>query len=540
MSQKNGDHEKQGVADSPRGLMFTSSIDLQKASPGQALQIKDEQFKHAERVKDFAIFTLDRNGHVQSWNTVAEIMEGYRVEEIVGKHFSCFYTEEDRSAGKPEELLKMATAEGQITDQGWRVRKDGGLFWAEEMIAALHDEKGNLQGFSKVTRDISGRKETEEALRASEEYYRTLFANNPSMLFTLNVELTMLSVSPLGASFLGYIPAELEGQSIQILIHKDDRTSVTDQLQWCQKNPNQVHRLQFQTVRKNGSRVWVLEIAQGVYDKHGSLNILVVCQDISDLKHAEEEIQRLNAEMAARAAELEVANKELESFNYTVAHDLRQPLNVLSMVCQKIKTLYNDETSKEHMADVQTIYEATLRMDNLIGVLLNFSRIGYVEPLRAKVDLSRMAHEAVTELIQAEPERQVDFRIADGITSYVDASLLRLVLANLLGNAWKYTREQEKAVIEFGVADIDGVPTFFVRDNGSGFVKEDADRLFVPFQRLPGAEKAIGFGIGLATVERIIRRHGGRVWAESELGKGATVYFTISAQNATLQPHRGH
>ena len=109
-----------------------------------------------------------------------------------------------------------------------------------------------------------------------------------------------------------------------------------------------------------------------------------------------------------------------------------------------------------------------------------------------------------------------------------------MVLDNLIGNAWKYTREQEKVVIEFGVADIDGVPAYFVRDNGSGFVKEGADRLFVPFQRLPGAEKAIGFGIGLATVERIIRRHGGRVWAESELGKGATVYFTISAQDVTL------
>lgn len=487
-----------------------------------------------ERQKDFAIYTLDIEGHVQSWNTGAEIMEGYRVEEIVGRHFSCFYTEEDTKAGKPEEQLKMATAKGQITDLGWRIRKGGGRFWAEVIITALHDAEGNLQGFSKVTRDISERKETDDALCLSEDYYRNLFANNPTMLFFLDAELTTLQVSPIGASFLGYTPAELEGHSVLVLVHEDDRLSVAEQLQWCLKNPNQVHRLQFQTVRKNASRVWVLEIAQGVYDIHGSLNILVVCQDISDLKHAEEEIQRLNADLAARTAELEASNKELETFNFTVAHDLRQPLNLLSMICQKLLMQCGEDRMEESRADLESIHKVTLRMDKLIAALLTFSRIGYVEPLRVEVDLSRMAHEAVMEIVQTEPERQVEVRIADGVKSYADANLLRLVLDNLLGNAWKYTKEQQNPVIEFGVADIDGVPAYFVRDNGSGFVKEGADRLFVPFQRLPGAEKVIGFGIGLATVERIIRRHGGRVWAESEVSKGTTVFFTISAQGETL------
>ena len=515
--------------------MSTPKIHLEKARLGQKIAKEDEQLRiQVERLKDFAIYTLDINGHVQSWNAGAERMKGYRIEEIIGKHFSCFYTEEDISAGKPEEELKKAAANGQINEEGWRVHKDGGRFWAEVIITALHDERGNPLGFSKVTRDISGHKKTEDASRVSESYYRTLFADNPSMIFTLNTDLTTLLVSPLGASFLGYTAAELEGQSMLVLVHKDDHPKVVEQLRWCLKNPSHVYRLQFQTVRKDGSRVWVLEIAQGVYDIHGTLNILVVCQDVSDLKRAEEEIGRLNADLAARAAELEASNKELETFNYTVAHDLRQPLNLLSLLCQKINLQFGEETPKEHMADVQTIHEVTLRMNKLIGALLDFSRIGYVEPLLTAVDLSTMAHEVAAELAQIEPERHVDLRIADGLMSYVDASLLRIVLDNLLGNAWKYTRGQEKVVIEFGVTDIDGMSTYFVRDNGGGFVKEDADRLFVPFQRLPGAEKAIGFGIGLATVERIIRRHGGRVWAESELGKGATVYFTLSAQDITL------
>jgi len=504
--------------------MSTPVVDLEKTF---------EELRKAwnERLKDFAVFTLDINGYIRSWNSGAERTKGYRVEEIIGKHFSCLYTEEDRRAGKPEENLKKAAANGQITIEGWRVKKDGSKFWAELIITALHDQNGNPQGFIKVTRDATNRKtaeDAEDALRISEWYYRNLFAENPSMIFILNSKLTTLSVTPLGAGFLGYTPAELVGQSMLVLVHSDDRPTVAEQLRWCLNYPNQVHRLQFNTVRKDGSRIWVLEIAQGVYDTHGALTILVVCQDISDLKLADEETRKLNADLVARTAELEVSNKELETFNYTVAHDLRQPLNVLSMVCQKLKIA--EDLPEESQVDVETIYQTTLRMDNFVRTLLEFSRMGYVEPLRTEVDLSQMAHEVVTELAQTEPERQVVFRIADALLSYADPSLLRAVLENLLGNAWKYTREQEGVVIEFGVAEVDGEPAYFVRDNGSGFEKDDTDRLFVPFHRLPGAEKATGFGIGLATVERIIRRHGGRVWAKSELGKGATIYFTLSKQ----------
>ena len=153
--------------------------------------------------------------------------------------------------------------------------------------------------------------------------------------------------------------------------------------------------------------------------------------------------------------------------------------------------------------------------------------MGHVEPRRDKVDLSELAHEVVTMLKQTAPERQVDFRITGGITADGDANLLRSVLDNLLGNAWKYTGMLEEALIEFGVTESDGKPVYFVRDNGAGFDNSDMDKLFVPFKRLPGTEEFRGFGIGLATVERIIRRHGGRMCAEGEPGKGATFYFTL-------------
>jgi len=167
-------------------------------------------------------------------------------------------------------------------------------------------------------------------------------------------------------------------------------------------------------------------------------------------------------------------------------------------------------------------------MNRLIDALLNFSRMGQVEPHREMVDLSAMAHEVAVELKITEPWRRVTFHIADGVGAEGDASLLRVVMDNLFGNAFKYTGMREEAVIEFGIKEIDRRLVYFVSDNGAGFDITDADKLFIPLQRLPGAEKYRGFGIGLATVQRIIERHGGKVWAVGENGKGSTFYFTLN------------
>ena len=256
---------------------------------------------------------------------------------------------------------------------------------------------------------------------------------------------------------------------------------------------------------------------------------VVTLTDISERMRAEKEIERLNSDLAAHTAELEAANIELEAFNYTVAHDLRNPLNVVSSYCQAIKEMCGSGLDAQCRHYLQEAYDGTVRMNRLIEALLDFSRLTHAELKREEVDLSRMAKEAAGELKKSDVERMVEVRIADGIVANGDAILLRVVLVNLLDNAWKYTGIRKETVIEFGAKEIDGEPVCFVRDNGAGFDNADADRLFVPFQRLPGAEECRGFGIGLATVERIIRRHGGRVWAEGEPGKGATFYFTLQA-----------
>lgn len=385
----------------------------------------------------------------------------------------------------------------------------------------------NQRGLSKVTHAITGQTTVEDALRFSEARYRALYYDNPTMIVTLDAELTMLSVNPFCASQLGYMIEELEGRSVLMLFHDDDRSAVAGQLQICLQHPHQVHRWQFRKVRKDGVQLWVEETAQAVFDLSGALNILVVCQDVTERKRAEEEIERLNTSLAARAADLEASNQELEAFNYTVAHDLRNPLNVISSYCQVFKEMCADKLDKQCLHYLQEAYAGTLRMNRLIEALLDFSRLSHAKLNWEKVDLSTVAKEVAEELKGTEMTRRVSFLIADGIVVDGDAVLLRVVLANLLGNAWKYTATRDEGVIEFGIREFDGKQACFVRDNGTGFDDAAAEKIFTPFQRLPGAEECRGFGIGLATVERIIRRHGGTVSAEGVPGKSATFWFTV-------------
>jgi len=254
----------------------------------------------------------------------------------------------------------------------------------------------------------------------------------------------------------------------------------------------------------------------------------VIVRTVGSLKRAEETNQALNLDLQHRAAELEAANKELESFSYSVSHDLRAPLRSidgfsLALLEDNVDRL--DTAGKDYL---QRIRGASERMAQLIDDLLNLSRVARRAITRETVDLSAMADSIVGELQRAEPERRVDFSAKKSLTVDGDERLLRVALENLLGNAWKFTAKSGQPKIELGVMQDNGSPAYFVRDNGAGFDMAYADKLFGPFQRLHAMAEFTGTGIGLATVQRIVHRHGGRVWAESEVGKGATFYFTLN------------
>ena len=342
-----------------------------------------------ESIKDYAIFTLDPEGHVTSWNAGAERFKQYRADEIIGKHFSVFYPPEDIASGKPARELELAAREGRIEDEGWRVRKDGTRFWANVVITALR-ENGGLVGFAKVTRDLTERMQNEERLRA--------------------------------------------------------------------------------------------------------------------------------------------AVTELDAFAYSVSHDLRAPLRSIDGFSQILLEDYADKLDDTGKHALERVRAATQRMGGLIDDLLKLSRVSRGEMRKETVDLSALAT-SIARDFRAEG-RDVDITIAPGLVVQGDPRLLRIALENLLGNAWKYTSQRSDARIEVGLLEERGERgerIFFVRDNGAGFDMRYADKLFGAFQRLHSASEFEGTGVGLATVHRIVRRHGGRIWAEAKVNEGATFYFTVGA-----------
>lgn len=232
--------------------------------------------------------------------------------------------------------------------------------------------------------------------------------------------------------------------------------------------------------------------------------------------------------LAARAADLETANNELQAFSYAIANDVMISLLSIADNAKTIQDMYCDKDDQQCMSYTRRIYEKTKALGQLIGVMLDFFRPVKTELRRETVNLSQLAFEAADKFRKMKPERKVTLKIADGVKADCDRNLMRVVMNNLLDNAWKHTAKRPEAVIEFGVQEVEGKPAYFVRDNGTGFNMAHADKLFRPFQRLPDAQDFPGRGIGLATVDRNIRRHGGKVWAESEVGKGATFYFTLS------------
>uniref|UniRef100_A0A831XFH0 histidine kinase n=1 Tax=Geobacter metallireducens TaxID=28232 RepID=A0A831XFH0_GEOME len=250
-------------------------------------------------------------------------------------------------------------------------------------------------------------------------------------------------------------------------------------------------------------------------------------QEVEQRTRAQEEICWLNDDLERQKTALMAANRELESFGFSVSHDLRAPLRHIEGFSTVLLEDCGDRLDDDGKGYLDRIVASCRRMDELITDLLNLSRLSQGEVRRERVDLSAMAAVVAEELRRGEPQRRVDIRIGPGLSAICDPSLVRIMLENLLGNAWKYTARKDQGVIEFGAAGEGGETVFFVRDNGAGFDMSQVERLFVPFQRLHPAGEFEGTGIGLATVRRIAVRHGGRVWAEGDPGTGATFFFTL-------------
>lgn len=337
-----------------------------------------------------------------------------------------------------------------------------------------------------------------------------------------------IEVNPAFCSFLGYTTDELMQLSSEEITHPDDRDQVRLLRDEARKRRATSYAIDKRYLRRDGATIWGRVSSNWFYDDDGKpVYALAVIQDITDRKRIEAALRESEANLANHALELEAANRELEAFNYTVSHDLRSPLTSIGGFCEVLTGLGKGHLDDQCKSIIRHISGTVRYMDQLIETLLNFSRLSQCKMTRATVDLSAVAKAVATQLKMRDPHRQVDFIIPGKVVVEGDAKLLREVLDNLMDNAWKYTGKQETALIEFGVFETNGKTAYFVRDNGPGFDMTQADRLFIPFHRLHSREEFAGHGIGLSSAKRIILRHGGRIWAEGERGKGATFYFTL-------------
>jgi PAS domain S-box-containing protein len=383
-------------------------IILRKQSE-EDLRISSQRYHQlVEEVKDYSIIMLDVDGNVLVWNKGAEKIKGYKEEEILGKSFVCFYTEEDIKIDKPRKFLEKAALEGRSHDEGWRIRKGGEKFWADVVFTAIYEDDHKLLGFSKITRDVTERKKLEEERRI------------------ISIKL-------------------------------------------------------------------------------------------------EERIK----EVAIRTSQLEMANKELEAFSYSVSHDLRTPLRAISGYSIMLKEDYESKLDEEGNRVIRNIMTNAKMMGQLIDDLLAFSRLGRKELIRTEVNMQLLATNVVNELLQNELEKDYRININSLHTAEADQGMIKQVLINLVSNAIKYSSKKAGPEIEIGSRDEETKTIYYIKDNGVGFDMAYSGKLFGVFQRLHSQEEFEGTGVGLALTKRIIDKHNGEIWAEGLENIGATFYFSL-------------
>ncbi|HLB83024.1 MAG TPA: PAS domain S-box protein [Gemmatimonadales bacterium] len=468
-------------------------------------------------VRDYAIFMLDGAGRVLTWNTGAQRLKAYGAEEIIGKHFSCFYPEEAVEAGKPARLLALAARDGRVEDEGWLVRRDGSRFWADVIITALRDSDGSVIGFAKVTRDLTEQRRADQALHESEERFRLLVESvKDYAIFMLDPAGRVVSWNAGAEAIKGYAAEDILGQHFSVFYPPEA----------VARGEPQAHldvalregRLEDEgwRVRKDGSRFWADAIITAIRDAAGVLiGFGKVTRDLTVRRRMEDQLAQSNA--------------ELERFSYSVSHDLRAPLRAINGYAQAVLEDSAAALDAEGQRHLGIIRDSAKRGGELIDALLNFSRLGRQTLSVEPVDLTELARSVVDELRKAAGTEQMDTIVDPLPPTKGDRTLLRQVFANLVGNAFKFSRGRPHPQIEIGARRESNAVVYYVKDNGVGFDMRYADKLFGVFQRLHRADEFEGTGVGLALAQRIIQRHGGRIWADAKVDGGATLFFTLPA-----------
>jgi PAS domain S-box-containing protein len=475
------------------------------------------------------LVTISPEGRITDVNEATVRATGVSREALVGSHFSDYFTEPDRA----EAGYKVVLSKGEVRDYPLTLHHVSGRAIHVLYNATIYrDDMGTVQGVFAAARDVTERKRAEEALQRAQE--RLLLSQQAAGIghFSWDIRNNVNEWSEELMALYGLPPDGFGGkyESWRERVFPDDRAEAHAAIERSLTGGEFLQ--DFRVVWPDGSVRWLHARAKVFFSEDGKpLRMVGVNMDITERKQAEEAIRRLNAELEERVRQrtdqLEAANKELEAFAYSVSHDLRAPLRAIGGFSQLLEEDYGGRLDAEGRRAIARIVAGTRTMGQLIDDLLKLSRVSRGELRRERVDLSEIARDVAAGHRRLEPDRKVEVVIAPGAVVEGDSQLLRVAMENLLGNAFKFTARRHEARIEFGVERNGEALVYFVRDNGAGFDATYAGKLFEAFQRLHTAAEFPGTGIGLATVQRILHRHGGRAWAEGAVDGGATFRFTL-------------
>ncbi|MFP4165053.1 MAG: PAS domain S-box protein [Chitinispirillaceae bacterium] len=414
----------------------------------------------------------------------------------------------------------LKTGEPYNLEYRFRRASDGTYRWFIGRALPVRDEKGRITKWFGTCTEIQDLKEAQEALQRSEERFRTMADNISQLAWMADPKGWIFWYNKRWYDYTGTTLEQMQGWGWRKVHHPDHVTRVVKRIQhsW---DTGELWEDTFPLRSTEGEYRWFLSRAVPIRDEKGNIvRWFGTNTDVTDQLEIEEKLRQ-------RTGELADSNRELESFSYSVTHDLRSPLRTMRGFSEFLLEDYSDKLDSEGQDYLRRIMGGADKMDSIINDMLTLTRISRQEVVKQEMDLSDMAQFIVNEMRENEPDRQVNVFIQKGVTVKGDARLMNLAMTNLLGNAWKYTSKTENARIEFGKYEKNGEDGFFVKDNGVGFSMENAEKLFKPFQRLHSERDFSGTGIGLPIVDRVIRKHGGKIWAEGGEGKGAAFYFTL-------------
>ena len=477
-----------------------------------------------DAVTDYAIFLLDPDGHILTWNRGAQRLKGYAPGEIIGRHFSIFYTVPDRERHHPEDELRQAVDSGRYEEEGWRIRKDGSRFWANVVITALFDDDGRHIGFTKVTRDFTERRAAEEQLRLNEERFRLLIDSvRDYAIYMLDPEGRVVSWN-LGAQRLkGYSADEIVGKHFSIFYPPDARESGHPEQELrtaleCGRYEEENWR-----VRKDGTRIWANVVLTPIHDGEGRLlGFAKVTRDLTERRKLEEE-----RELAFER--LQRSNKDLQEFAMVASHDLQEPLRKIQMFGEQLRTDFGAVLPDDARDYLERMQKAADRGRSLIQGLLAYSRV----TTRAQPAVPTALGEIVRDVVGDLDARiaTVGGRVVVGELPTIEADPLQMrqLFQNLIGNALKFHRPNVAPVVEVSASRLGGSSRWQVRvaDNGIGFDEKYLDRIFKLFQRLHDRGNYEGSGMGLAICRKIVERHRGSITARSQPDAGTTFVIEL-------------